>query len=330
MDRMRLLILFISQNVSGRHKMVLTCDILSKLLYFEFISLCVYSFLIIILTKMFRSLCLLSVAATAFSQNEPLDVEEPVHVIQEWCSTANDCLASRPATAPAGITCEQGRCICGNPYELFQNAICKLPNDPDPVVTVVVELTWDNLQCNALPAGFVETLRADLRLIYGATVQVDLRTKCGSVVILAVVDGVAITVASGVNINTAMSTSGTVTLVGPLSKIDTYSGRGACAIGVGHAVVLSIGGLCQPIQCLPGYTLNSGSSVNEVDICEVVTVVDSDDELGGGAIAAIVVGVIGFVIILVLVIYMMCVQKNDAEEFQNEEEVENKNAPDLD
>ena len=283
---------------------------------------------------MFRSAFIFSLVAIVSAQIDisPLDVEDqPDHIVQQWCSAATDCLAARPAVAPTEIACQNGKCICGTPYELFASAICKGAGEPDPVVQVIVELTWDELKCADLPANFRATLIADLQKIYKTT-DIDLRLKCGSVVASAVMKNVLVTTAAAVNIAEAIKNADIINIAGQVSKVDTYAGSGTCTLGEGQIASISIGGLCQPIVCVSGYTLAAGESVNEQDTCvrEVIRGhPENDDELSAGAIGAVVVGVIGAVIIAVVVAYVVCTRNKDVEE-EDLENLENKNGPDFD
>ena len=281
---------------------------------------------------MFRTLCFMSMAAVISAQTDvsPLDIEElPDQVVVQWCSTGSDCLTSRPTVSPAEITCTDGRCNCGAPYELFESSICKRPEDPAPEVQVIVELTWDDLRCGELPANFREVLMADLQRIYGTT-QVDIRLKCGSVIVAALLKQVSAATAARINIATAIANSNTAILAGGApSKIDTYGGSGSCVLIEGQDIVLSIGGTCQPFQCSPGYTLIAVDDVTVLDVCEKVRVPVSDDELSGGAIVGIVTGVVGGVLIIVVIVFFVCKKKEVVPEENESEENINKNGPDF-
>eukprot|EP01060_Flectonema_neradi_P035302 TRINITY_DN6461_c2_g2_i1.p1 TRINITY_DN6461_c2_g2~~TRINITY_DN6461_c2_g2_i1.p1 ORF type:complete len:279 (+),score=71.55 TRINITY_DN6461_c2_g2_i1:74-910(+) len=278
---------------------------------------------------MSKWLCLLAIATAIVAQDAPADIEEP-HVVVEFCSADSDCLAGNPDPHPSEVTCSQGKCNCLGPYELFKEAMCKLPEDPEPTVRVVVELTWDDVACDDIPANFEETVRQEMLELYG-TADIEINLKCGSVVVLVVAEGVLVTVASTLNINEALKSGAVVAAIGPMSKVDTYSGSGSCVLSTGQAIVLSVGGLCQPIQCQAGYTLNAGKNVNELDVCERVHVSESDDEIGGGTIAAIVVGVLGFIAVVVLLIFAFCRKTDESQQLvDDEQDHNNKNGPDYD
>eukprot|EP01060_Flectonema_neradi_P003723 TRINITY_DN1242_c0_g1_i3.p1 TRINITY_DN1242_c0_g1~~TRINITY_DN1242_c0_g1_i3.p1 ORF type:complete len:284 (+),score=73.03 TRINITY_DN1242_c0_g1_i3:47-898(+) len=280
--------------------------------------------------SLFRFMFAASIVALSVGQ-APVDTGNS-ETIAEWCTVAADCLSNPPTPFPEGVACQLGFCTCTDGYVLHRASVCKEETNPNPpTVRVTLEITWDNVACDNLPAGFEATIETDIRRIYGIAITVVLNIKCGSVVVLIVMDDVDSDTAQDTNIATAMENSNSVALLGSISTVDTYAGTGSCPVVAGQKEVFSIGGVCQPISCETGYVLQSGRSVSEIDTCVLVTSTESDDELGGGSIAAIVIGAVGGVAIIVFIIYFVVRFSRAMEPEQDEEEdekEENNNGPD--
>ena len=250
----------------------------------------------------FRYICVMIIAVVLSAGQAP-DDNGNSEIISEWCSVDSDCIANSPSIAPAGVTCQLGFCSCTNGYVLHGATVCREASNPNPPrVRVVIEFTWDNLNCTSLPAGFTATLETDFRRIYGIGITIRIILKCGSVHMLAVMDDVDVDIAKSVNIVTAMQASQTVATVGGISVSDTYSGSGSCPISVGQREVFSIGGLCQPILCQEMYTINVGTLVEVLDTC---TPPSGNDDLSDGAIVGIVIGSVGGLAIIIFIIYFL-------------------------
>eukprot|EP01060_Flectonema_neradi_P003721 TRINITY_DN1242_c0_g1_i1.p1 TRINITY_DN1242_c0_g1~~TRINITY_DN1242_c0_g1_i1.p1 ORF type:complete len:291 (+),score=73.13 TRINITY_DN1242_c0_g1_i1:47-919(+) len=271
--------------------------------------------------SLFRFMFAASIVALSVGQ-APVDTGNS-ETIAEWCTVAADCLSNPPTPFPEGVACQLGFCTCTDGYVLHRASVCKEETNPNPpTVRVTLEITWDNVACDNLPAGFEATIETDIRRIYGIAITVVLNIKCGSVVVLIVMDDVDSDTAQDTNIATAMENSNSVALLGSISTVDTYAGTGSCPVAAGQKEVYSIGGVCQPISCETGYVLQSGTSVSEADTCELYV---DDDELSGGAVAAIVVGVLGFITVVVLIIYSLT--RGSADEEEKEQSV-SENGPD--
>eukprot|EP01060_Flectonema_neradi_P020723 TRINITY_DN28221_c0_g1_i1.p1 TRINITY_DN28221_c0_g1~~TRINITY_DN28221_c0_g1_i1.p1 ORF type:complete len:285 (+),score=56.19 TRINITY_DN28221_c0_g1_i1:42-896(+) len=252
---------------------------------------------------MIRAICSVLFITLVGGQDglSPLDFDVTDHIVQEWCSSASDCVAG--GVVDPEVTCGNGICSCGGSYELYENSICRLIDGPPPTVTVIVELTWDDLKCGDLPDNFQVTVTKELQQIYG-TVEVDIRLKCGSVIILGVMSNVDAQKAATTNIAQAMKSTDTESIAGPPSKMDTYSGSGSCIISEGQKDVISIAGVCQPISCDVGFVLQTFEDANIANNCNPIS--NTSTSPSKGEIAALSIGSGVLILIIVIIVRYYC------------------------
>ena len=260
------------------------------------------------------------------SEVSPIDIDAATPIIDGWCTVAADCLTG-VTSVPSDITCVSNSCVCTNSYSLFEGTVCRLNGDTaTPVTTIYVELTWDSLRCAELPPDYETQFKIVLSSIYNVPqTDIEIILKCGSVVISSSIKNVAVTTAKNTNIETAFAAAQAnnevLNTLGVPNTVDTFTGTGMCSVVYPVSVAQSIGGVCQPVECVSGFIAIRTSSINDIDSCAPILVTSSstssDDSISGAAIAGIVFATFFVVVLVGFVIYCCCFKKKSiAEEDQ--------------
>ena len=260
--------------------------------------------------SIYSMLVLLAVVATASAQ-----------IQLTTCSRDIDCRTYSDAIA----TCSSGGCSCTAPDT---TDFCSGNSTGTTGVTYVFSF---NFECDVFfsSASLISTLRLSIeQTVSLGEISYEITFSCGSVELVVTGDFPVASVATiGADLQTSVEAAivdtdlaNTLTSSGASVDAGTTTERCTVSSPSATAVYVAATNTCTVTSCVSGYELQTNAP-NYVATC-VEVVVDSDDDLTDGAIAAIVLGCVAFCALMVAAVFIVFSKKPEAVEME-----ENKNEP---